>query len=225
MIKINKVPCGYQKEFDGNDIVFVLLHKLLENKEYRDFYINPKNKFNLITLDNSCYEFGKSLDKEKLFLWASNLKHNHPEAEIEIIIPDVYGNKNKTLGLMKEFIKDKRVEEYRLMAVPQGRDKDELIECFEEMEKYNEIDIVGINKLWNRKNLNMSISECKKDVHLLGLNNLKEWYYDYDGLNIRSADSIKLTQLVTNVKNPWEEKLSDTQIKTLHNLIKEIKND
>lgn len=223
MIIINNVPCGYQKIFDGK-VVFILLHMLIKNKKYRDFYLDENNKFDLIILDNSAFELGESMDKKILMEWAYKLKEKHPEAIIEIVIPDCYKNMKKTLELFYNFLEDYDTN-FRYMAVPQGSNEEELVECLSYMGNNNKIHTIGLNKLWNKNQIPLFASIIRnmhdKSVHKLGVNKLSDW--DMGKLaNVRSCDSRILTKLVTGNDDPWCEKLNETQISILKNLILEV---
>ena len=175
MIRISNVPCGYQHLFDKK-IVFVLLHKLIDNKKYRDYYMNHHNKFDLIILDNSAFELGESLDKKLLLYWASELKKKHPESMIEIIIPDSYGDKEKTLELMKDFLKT-NTNDFSLMAIPQGKNELELISCLNEMLNEPRIKCIGLNKLWSKDLLERIVKpiiERGRSIHRLGVKDLSD---------------------------------------------------
>jgi len=225
MIKINNVPTGYQKDFDGAN-VFVLLHMLIENEEYRNFYTDSNHKFDLIILDNSAFELGKSMDSVLLIRWALILKETHPEAVVEIIIPDVYGNKDKTLESLYDFISRWDLTGFKLMAVPQGENIEELTDCLSDMLSYfPEVDTIGINKLWDEscwEYVFKKITYYGKEIHKLGVNNLKDWTNPSLNL-VRSADSRILSKLVTGKEDPWDSKLDETQIKILKNLFDEVK--
>lgn len=222
MIRISNVPCGYQHLFDKK-IVFVLLHKLIDNKKYRDYYMNHHNKFDLIILDNSAFELGESLDKKLLLYWASELKKKHPESMIEIIIPDSYGDKEKTLELMKDFLKT-NTNDFSLMAIPQGKNELELISCLNEMLNEPRIKCIGLNKLWSKDLLERIVKpiiERGRSIHRLGVKDLSDWVLNNSKL-IRSTDSRILSKIVTGNLDPWEETLSEEQINILKRLVEEV---
>lgn len=219
---MNGVPCGYQHIFDGED-VFILLHILIQNKEYRDFYMDKNNKFKLIILDNSAFELGKSMDKELLLDWGRQLKLVHPESIVEIIIPDSYGNKIETLELMDDFLKYYDPT-FQYMAVPQGSNIGELNECLKVMLEDKRISTIGINKLWSREHISSNMWKivlAEKFIHKLGVNNLTDWNIK-ELKNIRSFDSRILSKIVTGNEDPWHEVLNNTQIKILKRLIEEV---
>ena len=52
-----------------SDYMFVLLHKILEDKEYANLALEFSDHGEIIYLDNSCFELGESLDNELLYEW------------------------------------------------------------------------------------------------------------------------------------------------------------
>ena len=82
---IHQLPCRYQKLCKDN-FKFILLHKLITNKTYRDFYKN-KSKDSYFLLDNGAYELGESMNSYLLLIWSKIIK-----AE-ELVVPDFFGNK------------------------------------------------------------------------------------------------------------------------------------
>ncbi len=220
MIKINNVPCVNIKDID-NEMEFILLHKLIDNEVYRNHYLNSGDTDKYFILDNSAFELKEGISDSLLMEWAVKVVAN------EIIIPDVYGDKEKTLKLMNDFFEKhpSAPDIYTIQAVPQGKNEKELIECFEIMERDDRISVIGVNKLWNRKKLKDSIEGCTKKIHLLGLNNIDEWNYDYGELDIRSGDSRRLSQLILGKEDIWEDILTSIDLEILKRLIKEINND
>lgn len=226
MIIIPQVPCKYTKDFP-TEIEFILLHKLINNEAYRNYYIENKNNGKFKILDNSAFELGAGLSDELLMEWAEKINAT------EIIIPDIYGDKDKTLELMKSFLTKYPDCKYKLMAVPQGKDSTELNNCFSEMMTERKITCIGLNKLWKRDKskphkrteieytLGIIKALSDKDVHILGVNDLSDW--TLNGLReARSADSRILTKIVTGVDDCWEEELNETQLIILKRLIEEV---
>lgn len=211
MIKINQVPCKYTAQFP-TEMEFILLHKLLDNKKYRSYFIKNKNNDKYKILDNSAFELGESLDGELLIKWAKKINAN------EIIIPDSYSNKEKTLQLMDEFLNKykNKIKKYKLQAVPQGKNQEELDECCLIMLDNPKIDIIGLNKLWNRKEIRVT-----EKNHILGTNNLLEMGYP-NLQSARSIDSRVVSKIITGKEDPWEEKLTKQQLIILQNLIDEV---
>lgn len=236
MFTIPNTPCGYQERFNQNYAMdFILLHKILDNEEYRYYYLKTKgfaknNQYRI--LDNSCYELrGKGLGIEEIVKWAQDLDVD------EIVLPDVYQDKDATLQKIAESIaylilKFPQGIPFKLQAIPQGKNQEELILCLEEILKtykydsnglYPAIHCIGINKLWNVKHLklileyNLQKSPWVK-YHKLGTNKISDWFNLPANL-FRSADSRVLSKLVVGHDDIWEAKLSESQISILSHLI------
>lgn len=226
IIIIPNVPAPYVQDFPTK-MEFILLHKLLDNRHYQNYYIKNKGNGMYKIADNSAFELGESLDGDLLLEWAKKVNAS------EIIIPDVYGDKEKTIELMEAFLKKEDSKKYRLMAVPQGKDEKERRECLEYMMNHSKIKCIGLNKNWDRGmyNVNFSQSELEsaakdvyekgKDIHMLGTVNLFDWNHPATKY-MRSADSRILTKIVTGVDDIWESYLDNKQQETLQRLIEEV---
>lgn len=236
MIVIPNTPCGYQKVFNSHyNIDFILLHKILDNEEYRNYYLETKNyskPSQYRILDNSCYELkGKGLGIEEIVEWGQKL------AVDEIILPDVYQDKDATLEKIAEAITYLILRfpsqiPFKLQAIPQGKDQGELQTCLGEILGlygkdrqgfYPLIRCIGINKLWKIDQLsnvlkyNVQINPWI-EYHKLGTNNISDWFrlpFNY----FRSADSRVLSKLVVGCDDIWEEKLDNSQKFMLANMI------
>ena len=226
MIKfITLVPCGYQKDLPNKDIDLILLHKLIDNKEYLDYYENIYKGYKI--LDNSAFELGEGLDSELLLKYAEKIKAN------EIIIPDAYGDKDKTIKLFNDFEKKYLKKEnfnYKIMVVPQGKDEKDYDKCLKYFINKKNINTIGINKLFKRNNSNKlsnlinEIKKNKKEIHFLGCNDI----LDYSMLalfseEIRSADSRIISKYITEDSDVWECNLTPTQISDIKWLINRTK--
>ena len=231
VIFIPNVPCKYQHLIESQRHQFILLHKLIDNEEYRNHYLKlseKKDKLNTkyyFILDNSAYEMGESMNAELLLEWAEKLNVD------EIIIPDVYKNMNKTLEYFYKYSKDERFLKYKLMGVPQGSNEQEYTFCLMSMLAEDKVKVIGLNKIKKRdlsliktmKQIERIPIYKNKEFHMLGTNNLFEWGLMREIPEIRSADSRVLAKMITGVDDIWEEELNKTQLKNLKNLINEVK--
>lgn len=221
MILIPNVPCKYVDKYP-TEIDFILLHKLIDNEYYRNYYINNKDNGKWKVIDNSAYELGSGLDSELLLEWAEKINAS------EIIIPDVYGDKDETLKLMNDFLKKYPNCKYKLMVVPQGANERELYDCYIEMLENDKIYSIGLNKLWRKDSYMINnifkevVEYCDKPIHLLGVNKLSEWAVHFKH-RIRSADSRILSQIILGTDDIWESELTEEQQEALYNLIKEVR--
>jgi hypothetical protein len=119
-------------EYEINDYTYVLLHKLIEDEAYAAAVmdIRKTDPLRLIYLDNSCYELGASLDNKLLKLWSDKAS-----ADI-VILPDVLGNRGQTLSRTFEYLDEYPQAAVYGMAVAQGSNPDELIDCYAELRDY-----------------------------------------------------------------------------------------
>jgi len=229
MVKlIHNVPCFHTPEFPAKEFEFILLHKILDNKFYREYYLDQRNNGKYKILDNSAFELGEGLGSAELIEWAHKL---HVD---EIVIPDIYGDKDKTLKAMNDFLIDWDISSYgfSLMAVPQGKTQLELQQCLQKMLDEPRVHCIGLNKLWKREKDNDRqmlsnyeyaieiVSQSKKQVHLLGVNKLSDWALDIK--KARSADSRICSQIILGKPDIWEEKMSKDHLMACKRLIEEV---
>lgn len=124
-------------------------------KEWQNKYINYyKNVKKEVILDNSAYEIGKL---EQSSASGEGLGAGLVLDAAEIISPtiiickDVLCNREETFRSTKEFIQEIRnrnlLGRYKLMAVPQGKTKEEWLQSFIELSLLKEIDMLGFSKI------------------------------------------------------------------------------
>ena len=129
-----------------SDYMFVLLHKILEDKEYANLALEFSDHGEIIYLDNSCFELGESLDNELLYEWYQRIEPEY------VILPDVLGNKETTLQRTMEFVNSYPDTISQGMPVAQGATQDELIDCYKQFRDFGlefggqvkHFDIIGI---------------------------------------------------------------------------------
>lgn len=113
-----------------SDYMYVLLHKLIEDPAYAQKAFEYKSSGGLVYMDNSCFELGAAMDDELLYEWCEKL---NPDI---VVLPDVLGDRSATLDRTFGFLdKYPHVATYG-MAVAQGADRHELIECYADMRDY-----------------------------------------------------------------------------------------
>ena len=113
-----------------SDYQFVLLHKILEDKDYAEMVCDFAGCGEFTYLDNSCFELGESLDNDILYEWFTRIEPNY------VILPDVLGDKKRTLERSFEFVNDYPDTIIHGMPVIQGSTPDEMIECYNEFMKF-----------------------------------------------------------------------------------------
>lgn len=151
-------------------------------------------------LDNSLIELGGAVDLERVLNAAKVINAD------EIILPDVFQDGPATVKAVREslqYLTDKwpnRDWPFKLMAVAQGRDKEEWYECYQELLEMPDVDVIGIPKVLAKMHpggrphfVNELCDLGRKPHHLLGL-----WYsmtelQEYRDLEmIRSCDTVLL---------------------------------
>ena len=126
-----------------SDYMFVLLHKILEDKEYANLALEFSDHGEIIYLDNSCFELGESLDNELLYEWYQRIEPEY------VILPDVLGDKETTLQRTMEFVNSYPDTISQGMPVAQGATQDELIDCYKQFRDFSRegedhFNIIGI---------------------------------------------------------------------------------
>lgn len=194
---------------NGTKHIFCLAHLYLKYPKYKKYMLNLRNnpragikKF--ITLDNSAAE--RSLvTVETLLDIVEELKPD------EVISPDILFDKTETINKLNEFIRlmDERQLSIhtKIFGCPQGRTKDEWLECYEYMLNCSSVSVIGLSKIavpkcWLNKIDDEGIKESrnmcvdylmsnnllKKQIHFLGMGDPTE-YTHYRHILLRSTDS------------------------------------
>lgn len=225
MIYINNPPIYNLHLNDCNKMNFVLLHLTEKEKYWKYFLARDTSKYTI--LDNSAFELGVALDAKLLMKIANELKVD------EVVVPDVFENKRKTLDKLEDFFVEFPANgKLKYMLVPQGKDLKEMMECLEFMLEFDKVDnhkkVIGLNKLWDITTIPRAVQTIKDysyniDIHKLGCNNLREWFMLKDIIGLRSADSRIFAKICSGVDDPWDIRLTVAECKFFINLIAELK--
>lgn len=151
-------------------------------------------------LDNSLIELGGAVSVERVIGAATYIGAD------EIILPDVFQNGPETIKAVQDALNTlhkmfpKGDWPFKLMAVAQGADEEEWLDCYEYLLDMREVDVIGIPKVLAKMHpqgrpyfVNELCELHKKPHHLLGL-----WYsiaelFEYRNLEqIRSCDTVLL---------------------------------
>lgn len=204
------------------DILFVLPQISMKSKRYTNFYKKQK-KYKIC--DNGLAE-NAQVTNEQMMRAAKAVKAD------EIIAPDTLYDRSDTVRKTKEFIRwlklKKLLKQFKIMAVPQGKNKEEWIECYKELIKIPEVKVIGFSKLSivkcfsnfegkDKDEISSSRQRCikyllknklidfKKEYHLLGRGcptELKNKNYFF----IRSSDScIECLSAMIGFKFDWNK--------------------
>lgn len=131
-----------------NDFDFVLFHLYQTSEPYREYYkkLRKEHPERLMILDNSAYEYYVKGEKLDMNAFMDAIYELMPDY---YILPDVLRDKEATLYGVREFyvryglmVSDGR-SIVRPMAVPQGIDSDELVDCIQAFRELR-IDCLGI---------------------------------------------------------------------------------
>lgn len=144
-------------------------------EKYPDYAEVAANCSGYKILDNSLIECGSAMSLERVLDAAALIGAD------EIILPDVFQKGPETLEAVTKAIEHLKnvgkIGKYKLMAVAQGRNVLEWIECFRKLSAMPEITCIGIPKVcakmheWGRPYFEEAWKDTNKEIHLLGL-----WY-------------------------------------------------
>lgn len=205
------VPTNKKKLMLGRDYNMLLSHIILDNPKYAKWVKNNlKDSYKIV--DNSIVELGEAFNMEDLLRAANEVDAN------EIILPDVFRDGESTIEKAKESIvmlkNSKYWGRFKLMAVCHARSKEEFEKNFKELEKIEEINVIGIPKVtseWgNRNDFKELYLNSNKEIHYLGcydsFRELIEIVNDEDVYNkIRTIDTC-LPSLLCIQDKKWYEK-------------------
>ena len=161
-------------------------------------------------MDNSIIELGESFTMNDLIKEAIKCDVD------EIILPDSFENGKETVELVKKSIQwlknNNLLTRFKLMAVCHGKNDDELLQTFNELNQIEEIDVIGLPKVLSTwcgsriyKAKYFSALTTKK-IHLLGCwDNLAE-YKENDLSFIRSTDTCLPALLSIYGMNCWDKR-------------------
>lgn len=192
---IDIVPVHELNRIDGQKMQMFLTHLVEKYPHYAQF---ARRQRGYKILDNSVIEMKEAFSIERVVEAAASIDAD------EIILPDVYKDKDKTLQATERaldwLIEHGLLNEFKLMAVPQGACGEGFIKCFYELESFSEVQVLGIPKnlatmelckganrigrpayefLWRDRKLD-------KAIHLLGC-----WYSFYELNEYKAPEQIR----------------------------------
>lgn len=185
-----EIPTKYLSTLEPYiEMHFVIATYLEKDPDYA-FFFQKKVKRPII-LDNGMFEMGYPMQPEHLVEWAEKL---HPEL---VFAPDQHPNREETLRLSYAFIKlceGRNVPKETIGLIPQGKDPEEVCECWKEMQSWGDYPI-GLSFLNDRPKvielgLEQKLFEPKRWYHMLGLYNLMD-IFTWPAQYIKSMDTIK----------------------------------
>lgn len=191
------------------DSYFGLAHHYMQDSDYRKYFIDLRANHPSAFITMDCGAAEDSLVTEEILLdIVEELKPN------EVVSPDVLFDKKQTLDNFYSFLLKmehrKLLSHTSVFACPQGKTKEEWLECYYTMVTCPNVTCVGLSKIavpkcWNNvtgdkliaKSRNECVAELKKmnfltkPLHLLGMGEHNEFdYYLKNNIPfIRSSDS------------------------------------
>ena len=159
------VPINYLGKLARISEHHMVLAQLLESKRYRNFYKRRIAQGETIILDNGSCELGRPLPIEDLVWMTQDLELRAPSI---LVIPDILSDGNTELfrSSVKTLYKVFRGL-VKLMAVPHTQEEVEM------MLGYEEVDVIGLNRDFQREGGRAKIIQNYRDYgkkfHVLGI--------------------------------------------------------
>lgn len=208
MYLINIFPLG-NICLESNQRMHMFLTHMVE--KYPAYTKAARNAPGYKILDNSLIELGGAVDLERVVKAAEYIGAD------EIILPDVFQDGPATIKAVQSAIDElnkmypNRSWPFKLQAVAQGKDESEWVDCYMELIKNPDVDVIGVPKVLAKMHpegrpyfVNNVCNLWAKPHHLLGM-----WYsmselleYKYPE-NIRSCDTVLLGYLFKHGLNFW----------------------
>ena len=120
----HEVPrCLLTASTEFNDYDYCLPHLLDQDEEYKQYFIDARDKGRYVIMDNSLHELGEAYDFERLKYWVNELEPD------EFMVPDVWMNCGQTAAQAKYWKQFEFPEKTQKIAVIQGEDKNQAYLC------------------------------------------------------------------------------------------------
>ena len=142
MIKIaHESPKSIFEEIQRyTDYDYALVHLFEEDEEYLNQFKQAALKGREIILDNSIFELEEAFDAQKFDKWVKELKPTW------YIVPDALEDADKTCNQMEDWInKGLGYEGSGKIGVVQGKTYDEIVDCYNYMNKSADVDMIAIS--------------------------------------------------------------------------------
>ena len=142
MIKIaHEAPLDIFEEVQRfTDYDYALVHLLEENPRYRDTFERAIKKGREVILDNSIFELEEAFDAIKFDKWVKDIKPTW------YIVPDALEDADRTCKQMEDWNnKGLGYEGSGKIGVIQGKTYDEIVDCYNYMNKEADVDMIAIS--------------------------------------------------------------------------------
>ena len=180
MIGIATIVPTLHLEDIKDDTYFMALSHLCTNLRYLSFYQDRAAEGKYVILDNSTVELGHPVDP------AEYLYNAEVMGADEVLLPDYLYDLERTIDEGVAFLKYYTTKDYRcrIMAVPQGRNINQWLDCASIMVQWPEVTRLGISRRYRgmtRKNAAEGLRDlCERygrpdiTIHLLGCHEMPE---------------------------------------------------
>ena len=136
----HEAPISIFKDVQARtDYDYCLVHLLGESEEYRRKFFKAKEEGREIYLDTSIFELGTAFEASKFAEWVEKLEPDYYFA------PDALEDCDTTIRQMEEWNKDFGNIKGKKVGVVQGKTYEEIIRCYDYMDKRSGADMIAIS--------------------------------------------------------------------------------
>lgn len=204
---------------ERTDYDYALVHLFEKYPEYYSFFKKSLKSGREVILDNSIFELGSSFDMKEFYKYVKELSPTY------YIIPDVLEDYRGTIENLHKWMENYQISESKSIGVVQGRTYDELVKCYEEIEKYCDMIAISFDYSYYQStypHFNKFISFMmgrryfikdllvegiigEKPIHLLGCSLPQEflWYQKISCINSVDTSNPIVSGLHFQEYHPW----------------------
>jgi hypothetical protein len=142
-------------------IDMALTHLVAQYPAYADYFLTRSQTGVRVILDNSAYEL--ETDTGHGLPAAPVLSAARRVGAAVVICQDVLYDGPATLAATRRFLTEAAGGPYQLMAVPQGRDRTEWLDCYHRLIDLPGVDIIGLSKLSLPRSFAAPVAEARLD--------------------------------------------------------------
>ena len=141
MIKIaHEAPLDIFDEVQRyTDYDYALVHLLEQNTRYRDTFEKAVKQGREVILDNSIFELEEAFEADRFAQWIERLRPTW------YIVPDALEDAKKTMSQMASWNTKYRDVPGKKIGVVQGKTYDQIVACYEYMDKFADVDMIAIS--------------------------------------------------------------------------------
>lgn len=192
---VNIPPKNYLDLYALSDYQFALAHMLTPGSAYERWFKNNNDK--PIILDNGAAELGKTIHVNDVVKRMRAIRK--PGTFFEVWMPDVLYDKDKTIIFTRQFISqltDEEKENISLVAIPQGQNLDEWLDCYKQMVEWEEVDVIAFSKYSVPKAFEeISGTDCISKNRMLALEYLEKENLFSKPIHLAGGDEFFLDEI------------------------------